>query len=286
MSSGASGPEPLGRKNLGKKPQPGARPSHGSLRSPFDFFETLALLASRHASRPVNRSRARGALADASLRRPPMLGRNTDQGRRIAEGLRLVARISGLRPTTVEGPLRWGAGTRTPRLTRPQVGLHVGPRDAVRADRSVDRRGGLRLRRTAARRSVRPRTNRGRGVVQAVGVGGRQNRHRRPPTVRRRPRSPFAPVRDGAVDELVAGMGLAADLGTETVSSISRRTPGTPAGPGPRRWRSVPRTATPSPRAGATSSRCSEFDTWRTKGSGPCSRWLIRPGGFWKTSLY
>jgi sugar phosphate isomerase/epimerase len=51
------------------------------------------------------------------------------------------------------------------------------------------------------------------------------------------PGSPFAPVRDGAVDELVAGMGLAADLGTETVSSISRQTPGTPAGPGPRRWR-------------------------------------------------
>jgi len=50
---------------LGEKPQPGARPSHGSLRSPFDFFETLALLASRHASRPVNRSRACGALADA-----------------------------------------------------------------------------------------------------------------------------------------------------------------------------------------------------------------------------
>jgi sugar phosphate isomerase/epimerase len=46
------------------------------------------------------------------------------------------------------------------------------------------------------------------------------------------PGSPFAPVRDGAVDELVAGMGLAADLGTETVSSISRLTPGTPAGPG------------------------------------------------------
>jgi len=100
------------------------------------------------------------------------------------------------------------------------------------------------------------------------------------------PGSPFAPVRDGAVDELVAGMGLAADLGTETVSSISRLTPGTPAGPGPRRWRSAPRTATPSPRAGATSRRCSEIDTWRTKGPGPCSRWLIRPGGFWKTSLY
>ena len=86
------------------------------------------------------------------------------------------------------GPPRWGAGNRTPRLTRPQVGLHVRPRDAVRADRSVDRRGGLRLRRTAARRSVRPRTNRGRGGVHAVGVGGRQNRHRRPPPVRRRPR--------------------------------------------------------------------------------------------------
>jgi sugar phosphate isomerase/epimerase len=51
------------------------------------------------------------------------------------------------------------------------------------------------------------------------------------------PGSPFAPVRDGAVDELVAGMGLAADLGTETVSSISRLTPGIPASPGPRCWR-------------------------------------------------
>ena len=100
------------------------------------------------------------------------------------------------------------------------------------------------------------------------------------------PGSPFALVQEGVVDELVAGMGLAADLGTETVSSVPPRTPRTPAGPGPRRWRSAPRTATPSPRAGATSRCCSEIDTWRTKGPGPCSRWLIQPGGFWKTSLY
>jgi hypothetical protein len=53
---GPAARNPLGRKNLGKKPQPDARPSHGSLRSPFDDSATLAPLASRQASRPANRS--------------------------------------------------------------------------------------------------------------------------------------------------------------------------------------------------------------------------------------